>query len=253
MFTRSFVSSRPALFVFSRSAQPEPTVSGSVARAWRRALAPVALAGVLTVSGCATGTNTASTGHSTAATPEASAAAEGEDVRLAVESPWVKASTRGEMTAVFATLSNEGSEPVVLTGATAPGVASMVQLHETVADPATGATVMQEMAEPITIDPGAFYVLEPGADHIMLMDLQCGLYAGDDTEIVLSFADGSTQTITTPIRDYAGAQEEYAPGEHEAPTHSGAQDEEPTGEDHAEHDPSGHEDSADAELASCHE
>lgn len=162
---------------------------------------------------------------------------------LTVEQPWAKAHTTQGMTAVFATLVNESTEPVVLTGATAPGVASMVELHETVADPATGATVMQKMTEPITIGPGAAYILEPGADHIMLIDLQCGLYAGDDTEIVLSFADESTQTITTPIRDYAGAQEEYAPGEDETPAHSGDE----------EHAVDGHSSASTAEQGSCHE
>jgi hypothetical protein len=46
----------------------------------------------------------------------------------------------------------------------------------------------------------------------MLLDLRCGLRAGDDIELVLRFEDGTQQTVTAAVRDYAGAQEEYAPG-----------------------------------------
>ncbi|MFI7743825.1 copper chaperone PCu(A)C [Kocuria rhizosphaericola] len=138
---------------------------------------------------------------------------------LTVERPWAKAGTAGAMTGVFGTLVNEGDAPVVLTGAAAEGVAGAVELHETVLDPDTGSTVMQRMQDPVSIAPGESYPLEPGADHIMLLDLRCDLRAGDELELVLRFEDGSEQTVAAAVRDYAGAQEEYDPGHGEG--HSG--------------------------------
>jgi copper(I)-binding protein len=131
---------------------------------------------------------------------------------LTVERPWAKAGTVGGMTGVFGTLVNEGDAPVVLTGASTEGVAGAVELHETVLDPETGSTVMQRMQDPVGIAPGESYALEPGADHIMLLDLRCELRAGDELELVLRFEDGAEQSLTAAVRDYAGAQEEYDPG-----------------------------------------
>ena len=131
---------------------------------------------------------------------------------LTVEQPWAKAGSAGGMTGVFGTLVNQGDAPVVLTGASAEGVAGAVELHETVLDPETGSRVMQRMQDPVGIAPGESYALEPGADHIMLLDLRCELRAGDELELVLRLEDGAAQTLTAAVRDYAGAQEEYDPG-----------------------------------------
>lgn len=47
----------------------------------------------------------------------------------------------------------------------------------------------------------------------MLMELQCAVKSGTDLTVELGFDNGRTQQITVPVRDYAGAQEHYAPGE----------------------------------------
>lgn len=138
---------------------------------------------------------------------------------LTVEQPWAKAGSAGGMTGVFGTLVNDGESPAVLTGAGAEGVAGAVELHRTVLDPASGGTVMQRMEEPVRIAPGESYALEPGADHLMLLDLRCELRAGDELELVLRFEDGAEQTVTAAVRDYAGAREEYAPGHGEHGEH----------------------------------
>jgi copper(I)-binding protein len=173
--------------------------------------------GALVLTGCAAPAATSADGgaETSPASGAASAASatpetDGEQ-RLTVEQPWVKARTDGGMTGVFGTLVNDGDEPVVITGAGAGNAAGSVELHETVLDPETGATVMRQREEPITVAPGESYVLEPGADHIMLLDLECGLYAGDELELTLRFEDGAEQAWTAVIKDYAGAQEEYRP------------------------------------------
>jgi copper(I)-binding protein len=178
--------------------------------------------GALALTGCASSAqeaapSAASTSASGAPSPHDAGGTAAHEP-LTVEQPWAKAGPAGGMTGVFGTLVNEGDAPAVLTGASAEGVAGAVELHETVLDPETGSTVMQRMQDPVAIAPGESYALEPGADHLMLLDLRCGLRAGDDLELVLRFEDGTQQTVTAAVRDYAGAREEYAPG------HGGDQD-----------------------------
>ncbi|MDO5618631.1 copper chaperone PCu(A)C [Kocuria sp.] len=181
-----------------------------------RFMAAAVAMGALALSGCA---NTGGTGQ--AATPggtdtgTATAAATTQNATLTVEQPWMKAADSG-MTAVFGTLTNDGDTPVTLTGAQADGISESAELHETVMDEATGSTKMQEMTEPLVIEPGASVTLEPGADHIMLMDLTCAPMAGQNLEIQLDFDGGDSQTVEVPVRDYQGAQEEYAHEDHGA-------------------------------------
>ena len=192
--------------------------------------------GALALTGCASSAqepapSAASTSASGVLSPHDAGGAAAHEP-LTVEQPWAKAGPAGGMTGVFGTLVNEGDAPVVLTGASAEGVAGAVELHETVLDPETGSTVMQRMQDPVGIAPGESYALEPGADHLMLLDLRCGLRAGDDLELVLRFEGGTQQTVTAAVRDYAGAQEEYAPG-HGEDEDAGEDDHADDGEGHA--------------------
>lgn len=173
--------------------------------------------GALARTGCASASETT-------AAPAAETSAQQP---LTIEQPWVKARTTGGMTSAFATLVNDSDESVVLTGTTTEGVAGTTELHETVLDPNTGSTLMQAMTEPVTIASGQSYTLEPGGEHLMLMDLQCGLHPGEELEIPLQFESGAEQTYAAAIKDYAGAQEEYAPSQqeqqnHQAPGHTTA-------------------------------
>jgi copper(I)-binding protein len=43
----------------------------------------------------------------------------------------------------------------------------------------------------------------------MFMDVTAPLRAGDDTTITLTFSDASTVDITAPVKEFAGANENY--------------------------------------------
>lgn len=184
-------------------------------RSARFVLATAAV-GVLGLSGCAAGggdgESTAAateTSAATAAATDTGAATDGAQQMLTVQDPWMKAADSG-MTAVFGTLTNDGDSAVTLSGAESTGIAESAELHETVMDESTGSTVMQEMTDPLVIEPGESVTLEPGADHIMLMDLTCAPMAGQNLNIQLTYADGENQTVEVPVRDYQGAQEQYS-------------------------------------------
>lgn len=108
----------------------------------------------------------------------------------------------GPMTGAFMTLTNNGDSDVSLVGGSTP-VAGIVEIHEVVDG------LMQPKAGGVLIPAGSTAMLEPGADHMMLMDLAGALEPGDEVEITLEFSDGSTQTILAPVKLVNAEQEHY--------------------------------------------
>ena len=113
------------------------------------------------------------------------------------------------MTGVFGTLRNTTDQPVVVKAATTPS-SSEVQLHATVKD-ASGAMVMKEATDGFTIPAHGTFVLQPGANHIMLMKLTKPVETGVAVPLTLVLGDGRTVDISAQGRAYSGAKETYAP------------------------------------------
>lgn len=149
-----------------------------------------------------------------AAAPSESAPA-GDSVTI--EDGWVKSADEG-MSAAFGTLVNDGAQAVTVVSAESDA-ASMLELHETVENEA-GEMVMREIEGGFVIPAGGSIALEPGADHLMFMDLTAPLKAGDTVSVTLTFSDDSTYEFEAPVKDYSGANEDYDDGEeHEGMDH----------------------------------
>lgn len=131
---------------------------------------------------------------------------------VTISDPWVKAADEG-MTAGFGILENSGDDDVTVVAVSSPA-SSALELHETV-DDGTGQMTMQEKEGGFVIPAGGSLELEPGGNHLMFMSLTAPIVAGDDVELSLEFADGSTYEFTAPAKDYAGANENYGNGEHD--------------------------------------
>ncbi|MCT1368207.1 copper chaperone PCu(A)C [Kocuria sp. HSID16901] len=174
----------------------------------RHLLAPVVVlaAATLTLTACG-GAQEASQNSSSSS----SASASSSDTGLKVEQPWAKAAKTG-MTAVFGKLTNTTDHDIVISSATT-NASDEVQLHETVIDPKTGGSSMQEKKDGFTLKPGETKELKPGGDHIMLMKLKCSLLAGDSLKVTLNVKDGQSVVMDAPIRDYTGAKENYDPSQ----------------------------------------
>lgn len=125
---------------------------------------------------------------------------------VTVEDAWVKAAESG-MSAAFGTLENTGTSEVVVTSVSSP-TSPALELHETVDDGA-GQMVMREREGGFAIPAGGSLVLEPGGNHIMLMELTDPLLAGDEVTFTLTFSDDSQRDFTAPVKDYSGANETY--------------------------------------------
>ncbi|WP_022888744.1 copper chaperone PCu(A)C [Agromyces italicus] len=163
-----------------------------------------ALAALLLLSGCAGAAGAAPGGAAPTAAAEAAAS-------VTVEEAWVKAADDG-MTALFGNVVNGGAADVTLVGASTDA-AETAELHETVES--DGTMQMRQKEGGFELPAGEAFALEPGANHVMLMGLTGPAQAGDEVTVTLEFSDGSTLDVTAPVKDYAGANEQYDDG-HEA-------------------------------------
>lgn len=175
--------------------------------------AALAAAAALALSGC--GDTTTSTPAATDTTTTTSAV-DPASAGLTLVDGWAKAVEEvtedgmGSMTGVFGTLTNTTDDDIHLIGGSSK-TASMVELHETVMS--DGTMVMREAAGGFVVPAGGTFVLEPGANHVMLLGLTAPVQAGSDVEVVLTAADGTEVTVVVAARTFAGAEETYAPGE----------------------------------------
>ncbi|GAA1317666.1 copper chaperone PCu(A)C [Leucobacter albus] len=162
-------------------------------------LAGAAAAFALVLAGC-----------SSSSAPENSAqeqSAPAAETGVTASDMWVKATAPdvqpGEaMSGVFGTLENHGDEDLVITSLKSD-VAGVTELHEVVDGK------MRKIEGDVTVPAGGKLQLEPGANHIMLMDIQQPLSPGDDVTITLTFSDGSTLEIVALVKDTSGANESY--------------------------------------------
>ncbi|MFF2620998.1 copper chaperone PCu(A)C [Oerskovia jenensis] len=170
--------------------------------------AAVTTLALLAVAGCsATSAGTSSDAATPSASSDSAPAGTAAD-HLTATDPWIKAAESG-MTAAFAVLHNDGDQDVTVVGATSD--LSRVEIHEMATD-ASGAVVMREKEGGLTIPAGGEHALEPGGDHLMLMELSAPVQAGAEHDVTLELSDGSTLVVTAPARTFAGAKESYDEG-----------------------------------------
>lgn len=129
-----------------------------------------------------------------------------ESDSVTIREAWIKSADTG-MTSAFAEIQNTGDTQVRVVSAQSPA-SSMMELHEVVAS-ADGTMVMKPKEGGFAVGAQETKVLQAGGDHIMLMDVTSPLTPGADTDITLTFEDGSSSTFIAQVREFAGAQENY--------------------------------------------
>lgn len=176
----------------------------------RRALPATLLAALLTPGLAACGDDANSNARTGATTTEADPTTAAEEAAaLTVTDPWVKA-TDETMTAAFGTLVNDSGTDVTVVGAEVTG-AGMVELHETVQND-DGSMAMQAKEGGFVVPAGGELALEPGGNHIMLMELDGAYEAGTTLTLTLELADGSTADVEATVKPFDGADENYQGG-----------------------------------------
>lgn len=160
---------------------------------------------LLALTGCATGQS-----ESASTQQEEPVAQVTQADSVTIEDAWVKTATPGEMTAAFGTIENASAQDVTVVSVES-SASPMIELHETVEND-SGQMVMREIEGGFTIPANDHLHLEPGGNHIMLMDLPKAIKAGEEVTFTLTFSDGSHLKFTTVAKDYAGANETYEGG-----------------------------------------
>lgn len=159
-----------------------------------------ALTGALALAACEGG---AGTGGGGAGTGDG-----GTSAPLTVTDPWLKATEDGDhMTGAFGTITNAGGEDVHIVAATSD-VTHRTELHEMVSGTA-GTPIMAEAPDGFVVPAGGEFVLEPGGNHLMLMELETVIEPGEFVEFTLELDGGATLTFEAEARTYAGANEHY--------------------------------------------
>ncbi|MFD0556172.1 hypothetical protein FB566_1406 [Stackebrandtia endophytica] len=123
---------------------------------------------------------------------------------LEISDAWVKTAESG-MSAVFATVTNPGDTDVAVVGAQSE--LSVVELHEVAM--VDGEMKMREKDGGFVIPAQSGHQLEPGGDHLMLIDIDRPIQAGDEVTVTLTLDTGETITFTAIAKDFAGGNEEY--------------------------------------------
>ena len=131
------------------------------------------------------------------------------EAAITVTDAWVRA-TEGPMTGSFGIISNASDADVTVVAATTTA-SEMTELHEVVM--IDGEMKMQEKQDGFVVPAGGEHVLEPGADHVMVMNMDEPVLPGDEVEITLELDDGTTYTYAAQGREAEVGDEEYVPSE----------------------------------------
>ena len=119
----------------------------------------------------------------------------------------------GEMTACFGEVVNNTDKKVTLTGFSIEQLKQdddvSFEMHETV----NGS--MQEKEGGFTIEPGESLELAPGGAHLMVMNYEDAVPAGEDLNLTFDVEGADALQATVPVREVAAGNEDYHGGDME--------------------------------------
>jgi len=124
---------------------------------------------------------------------------------LKVIDAWTKVASTG-MSATFGVITNPTNAAIKVIGATSP-YSPIGQLHEVVT--VNGSSVMQQRKGGFTIPAGGSLTLQPGGNHIMLVNLVKPVAAGALVPVTLTTSTGAQVTFKAVGKVFAGGNETY--------------------------------------------
>lgn len=133
--------------------------------------------------------------------PPAEAAPEGIPGVSASNARLVLPAVKGNPGVIYFDIVNAGDEFVAMRTVEV-AAAKQTTMHETITQ--NGQTTMVEMA-PLTLNKGEPVKFEPGGKHVMAMDLDPALKAGDTTEVTVTFAGGDKMSFPATVEAPGGA------------------------------------------------
>lgn len=126
-----------------------------------------------------------------------------DPVARSIDSASYKSESTGKyMTGSFMTIINSGNEDVTLVGGTSPDCAR-IEIHEVIDGK------MLPMSAGLVIPANDEVKLRMGGYHVMLMDLNEEIKAGDEVTVTLEFSNGESLKYTAAVKDIAMDDEVY--------------------------------------------
>ena len=101
---------------------------------------------------------------------------------------WIRVLPGGLPAGAYLTLTNDGDEPAVLERASSPSYAQVMLHHSST----TGGMSRMTSVDSLSIPAHGAVSLAPAGYHLMLMQSNAPVKAGDTVRVVLDFADGSS-------------------------------------------------------------
>jgi copper(I)-binding protein len=123
-------------------------------------------------------------------------------VRANDEMSFQNPATGKYMTGSFMTLANASDEDISLIGGSSDA-AGIIEIHEVI----NGE--MLPMTDGLVVPANGDVKLRMGGYHVMLMELNNELKAGDEVTVTLKFSDGNTVDYTAPVKMIAMDDEVY--------------------------------------------
>lgn len=133
---------------------------------------------------------------------------------ISITGVWAR-STPGnpnETSAVYAVISNSGAADKLLSASVDVSIAKTVETHRTVR---VGDSMKMEPVPGWDVPANGKLILEPGGNHIMLLNLTKALKSGDQFPVTLKFEQAGTIVVQAEVRTATG--EPAAPGGMGAP------------------------------------
>jgi len=121
---------------------------------------------------------------------------------ITIKHPWTRATPRGaSVGAGYFTLTNTGSTPDRLTGATA-AAADHVEMHQM--SMVDGVMRMRPVKDGIELKPGETVEFKSNAFHLMMIDLKAPLQQGQRVKGTLTFEKAGTVDIEFAVEAIGG-------------------------------------------------
>jgi hypothetical protein len=120
------------------------------------------------------------------------------NAQIVVEKAFVREMPPGQaVTAAFMTLQNTGTEPARLLSVSSDS-AERVEIHM---HRHNNGMMRMEQVESITVPAGAVFTFEPGAYHLMLVNITRPLVEGDNVQLKLEFNHAEQVTVDLPVQN----------------------------------------------------
>ena len=129
----------------------------------------------------------------------AAPAAEGVEVRDA----WARPAEQGGNGAVYFVIHSSAAEELTRVSS---DVAEAVEMHESKMN---GDVMEMRQLQSIPLGAGEEVLLEPGGLHVMLVNLERDLKAGDEIEITLHFKSYQDIPLRVPVQDSPPSEHDH--------------------------------------------